>query len=169
MKTGTQAKFQAIANYPFFRSVGEALPSTVKCVSSWSQAAKLCHSRKWKNNRLVARNALFDTVQKASWNRGQEWNPLVDDLNPQVTRLIDDLLHKVSVPQHLVDKIKPALLWDIVAICFEEEYRDLRAPAFYIPYLDPWYSNGRFPCGWDGEEFADDWNGVVQGERLIVF
>jgi hypothetical protein len=56
-----------------------------------------------------------------------------------------------------------------MAICIETEYRDLVEPVFAIPYLDTWYATGHYPCGWDGEEFPENWDGVIRDGWLIVF
>jgi hypothetical protein len=38
-----------------------------------------------------------------------------------------------------------------------------------MPVVEPWYAKGHFPCGWDGDEFSDRWDGVVKGGQLMVF
>ena len=77
--------------------------------------------------------------------------------------------------------IKDSVSWDIMGLCLEIEYSDIVNPIFFIPHLDPWYASGHFPCGWDGDEFAHDfesgdetirfdgWRDLSRHGRLIVF
>jgi hypothetical protein len=82
---------------------------------------------------------------------------------------VDSLLPKSAIPEKLLKKMKPRLSWDIMFICLEIEYSDIVKPFFYLPLLDPWYASGHLPCGWDGQEFPDDWDGVIREGKLIVF
>ena len=63
-----------------------------------------------------------------------------------IISFVDELLPKTSVPHELIEKVEPTLTWDIMLVCFEEEYRDLVQSLFFIPYLEPWYAAGHFPC-----------------------
>jgi len=155
--------------YPFFQAIGKPLPSSVTPVNSWSVAAKICRSHKWETCQLMARNALFDQVQKKSWNRGQEWGLLSDELRPLIISFVDGLLSKFPLQDKALKNVRDALSWDIMLVCFEQEYRDLVAPFFYIPVVEPWYAAGHFPCGWDGDEFSADWMGGDRFGQLMVF
>jgi len=161
MNPDLQAKFNSICAYPFFETVGAPLPNAVATVSGWPLATKHCFSRKWTNCRLVARNTLFDVLQRRSWERGvKDLETLSKELAPLVNDFVDLLLPKTSLPDDLVEKVKPRVAWDIYFICVEYEYRDLVEPLFYISCLDHWYAAGHFPCGWDGKEFPEDWEGI---------
>ncbi|HEV2329128.1 MAG TPA: hypothetical protein VGY56_10110 [Verrucomicrobiae bacterium] len=65
--------------------------------------------------------------------------------------------------------VRDGISWDLLFICLEVHYQDIVKPIFYLPYLDPWYAAGHYPCGWDGDEFPERWDGVLRGGQLIVF
>jgi hypothetical protein len=155
--------------YPWFQTCGQPLQGDVTTVSNWKDAVKESSSRKWNNSCLMARNALDFKVQTQSWERGQEWNPLAEELRPIIVSFVEQLLPKTPVPTKLAPKVKATLSWDIMFLCFEYHYQDIVQPVFYIPYLEPWYSKGHFPCGWDGEEFPEHWDGIIRDGRLMVF
>ena len=173
-----KAKLDSILKYPFFSAVGQPLPSTVTRVDTWPRAAKTCGVLKWENCQLQARNALQrritarfpeDTVKHYFWHRLQEWNPLVDELRPLLRSSIDSLLTRVPLKGATGHIVKANVLSDLQRICMETHYQDIVKPVFYIPCLDPWYAAGHFPCGWDGDEFPEQWDGVIHGGQLIVF
>lgn len=172
-----KAKLDSILKYPFFSAVGQPLPSTVSKVDSWSHAARTCWSVKWSNSQLQARNALQgriqarfpeDKVKHYFWHRLQEWNPLCEELRPLLRSSIDGLLTRVPLKGASRDIVKANVLGDLQRICLEAHYQDIVKPPFFIPYLDPWYAAGHFPCGWDGDEFSEEWDGVIRG-KLIAF
>jgi hypothetical protein len=117
----------------------------------------------------MARNALQGLVEQRCWSRTNDWNPLADELRPLIVSFVESALPNSAVPQKIAEKIKHKIAWDIMFICLEHEYRDVVNPLFYIPLLDPWYAAGHFPCGWDGAEFPEDWDGVIVGGKVIVF
>src|SRR5579863_3845111 len=169
MKATLQLKLDAICKYPFFEKAGQSLPSGVKPAKDWNQAARSSGTKKWGNCQLMARNALQVSVQNRSWQRMQEWNPLAGELRPLILAFVDTLLPRLSLTNELLKNVKNSVSWDIICICFEEEYRDMRCPFFYILYVDKWYASGHFPCGWNGDEFPEGWDGVIRGGQLIVF
>jgi hypothetical protein len=91
------------------------------------------------------------------------------ELRPIILSFVDGLLPKIPVSEKGRKNVRDALSWDIMLICLEHEYRDVTEPFFYIPLLDPWYAAGHFPCGWDGDEFPDDWDGGTRFGQLMVF
>ena len=186
MKPKVRQKLDQIFSYPFFESVGQPLPATVSGVKNWTQAAKSCGFTKWGNNRLMARNALSQAIQKlypklGMWERHQEWNPLCAELRPAIHTFLDTLLTKIPVKDKSLKNVRNSVSWDIMFLCMEVEYSDIVDPIFSIPHLDSWYSAGHFPCGWDGDEFAHDfeteshtvffdgWKDLSSHGKLIVF
>jgi|GEM_PF-1263285 len=178
MKSEVKAKLDSIFNYPFFENVGKPLPSTVTPSKSWTAAAKMCRSWKWETCQLMARNALQgkiqarypeDTVNHYFWHRCEEWNPLVVEVEPLVHSFVDGLLQKFPMQGTALKNVRDDISWDILVICLEFEFRDIVDPFFYIPVVEPWYAKGHFPCGWDGDEFPEAWDGIVTGGQLIVF
>lgn len=175
MKLSTKKKFECLLSYPFFQVVGEALPPSVTPISSWPAAAKMCRSKKWATCQLMARNALQGAIEARYpegiqfWHRMQEWNPLSDELRPLILSFVDDLLSKFPLKGNTLKNVRDALSWDLMAICIEHEFRDLVKPFFYIPVVEPWYAAGHFPCGWDGDEFPNNWDQTIRGGQLMVF
>jgi hypothetical protein len=191
MKPRVKQKLDQIFSYPFFESVGKPLPTTVSSVKTWTQAAKSCGFLKWRNNQLMARNALKgkiqsrypeDRVNHSFWHRFQEWNPLVDELRPPIIEpFVETLLAKVPLENKSLETVRNAVRSDLMLICLETHYQDIVNPFFFIPNLDPWYASGHFPCGWDGDEFAHDfetgdetiffdgWDNLSSHGKLIVF
>ena len=170
MKTRVRIKFDNVLSYPFFRAVGKPLPSSVKAIGNWTDALNACsEAHKWENCRLMARNALQGLLEERCWERTEDWNPLADELRPLIVAFCDRELPQKVASAEIVRKIKDDVAWDIMAICLEEEFKDVVEPFFYIPLLDPWYAAGHFPCGWDGEEFPDDWDGIIREGKLMVF
>jgi hypothetical protein len=169
------AKLNSILRYPFFSAVGQQLPSNVGKVENWSQAAKTCGFLKWKNSKLQARNAIQGAIEDqypkpGMWERMQEWNPLVDEIRPHIIEpFVETLLSKIPLEKQHLEGVRYALRSDLMLICLEAHYQDIVKPIFFTPYLDPWYAAGHFPCGWDGDEFPEQWDGVVRGGQLIVF
>jgi hypothetical protein len=86
-----------------------------------------------------------------------------------VLAFVDDLLGRFPLKDKALKNVRDALSWDIMFICLEHEYSDLLSPFFYIPIVEPWYAAGHFPCGWDGDEFPDRWDGMVNGGQLMVY
>jgi hypothetical protein len=178
MKPETKSKLEGVLGYPFFQSVGKTLPASVTAVNGWSAAAKMCRSHKWETCQLMARNALQgkiearypeDTVNHSFWHRFQEWNPIVTELRPLVHSFIDGLLPQFPLQDKALKNVKDAISWDIMFICLEYEYRDIVKSFFFVPVVEPWYAAGHFPCGWDGDEFPDSWDGIIRGGQLMVF
>ncbi len=169
MNPAVKHKLEQIFRYPFFSSVGRSLPNSVTTVDTWTKAIKQCNMPKWESSRLRARNALQIAVNKASWDRTQEWNPLAKELSPAIDDYVDSMLLKSSLNEVERKSVKAKISWDLMFICFEEEYRDLVVPLFYIPYLDVWYNAGHFPCGIVGKKLPDDWDGRITDGQLIVF
>jgi len=169
-----KAKLDSILKYPFFSAVGKPLPSQVSKVESWPQAAKTCGFIKWKNTKLHARNILQRGItdqfpKPGMWERMQEWNPLCEELRPVIISFVEGLVSRVPLDNKGRKGVKDGVSWDLLFICLECHFQDIVRPRFYIPNLDPWYSAGHYPCGWDGDEFPEQWDGVIRGGQLIVF
>src|SRR2546430_14565732 len=93
-----ESKLQAMMSYPFFDACGKPLPENVSKAPGWKFAVEQFTSRKWRNCRLMARNAIFDRVQTKDWNRAQAWNSVIDELRPNVDLLVDELTRMPVIP-----------------------------------------------------------------------
>jgi hypothetical protein len=173
-----KAKLDSILKYPFFSAVGQTLPSNVSKVQDWYQAVRKCSLLKWDNSQLQVRNTLQgriedrfpeDTVNHYFWHRLQEWNPLVRELDSILNRFVDGLRIKIPLTGENFIYVRNTVRRDLVFICLETNFQDIVKPVFFLPCLDPWYAAGHFPCGWDGDTFPAQWDGVIRGGQLLVF
>jgi hypothetical protein len=169
MKAGGKVKLKEILSYPYFTRVGGPLPVTVTKVNTWKMAAAECCSIKWENCRLMARNALQRSVETVAWARGEEWNAVITEVRPVIKTFVTEELAKHPVPVSDLPKLNAALVWDMMFLCLEYEFEDVLEPLFFIPFLQPWYAAGHFPCGWDGEEFPEQLEWEITPGKLIVF
>jgi len=169
MNATTQAKLDCIAKYPFCESVGRKSDMNVGRAGNWISAIRLYNSKKWLNCRLMARNALQRALEDKAYSRGEEWNPLIDELRPLVSANVADLVSKIPLPGEMSRKLQVPFSWDITFICLEQEFSDVVTPIFHLPVLDPWYAVGHLPCGWDGEQFPIGWDGINRSGKLIVY
>jgi hypothetical protein len=169
VKHQVEAKLRTICGYPFFHAVGKPINASNPAIENWSNAINFYNSSKWKNCCLMARNALQRKVEQKSWERSQEWNNLAEDLYPHIALFVSSLVRGHSIPDKFNSIVIPRLSWDIMGICFECEYMDLIEPFFFIPLLEPCYAAGHLPCGWDGEEFPNSWDGIIREGKLIVY
>jgi len=137
MKAQVQSKLDSIFKYPFFDSVGRPLPESVTGVNSWRAAGRECASKKWANCQLMARNALFDAVQRRDWNRGEEWNPLASELRPLIVSFASALIAKANIPENLIQKITEDLSWDYCILIRRSLCRSGASHLFDIHLFDP--------------------------------
>jgi hypothetical protein len=169
LKPTVKKAFDRVLSYPFFQSVGQPVPASVTKVNSWKHAAKICRSKAWEECGRVSTNLLARTVAEKDWYRGNEQNGIADELRPLILAFVDSLLGRFPLDDKGMANVRAVLSWDIMFVCLESEYSDLVEPRFYVPVVEPWYASGHFPCGWDGDEFPDNWDGVVRGGKLMVF
>ncbi len=169
MTSRAEAKLESIVRYPLLESVGGASSALVAAVDSWAAAVETCASRKWKTCRIMARNTLQRSVEERSWERSEDWNPVVRELRPHIRSFVASLLVRVPVGERYRKALGDDLTWDLLGMCLESNYADIVTPVFYVPHLEPWYAAGHFPCGWDGKVFPDRWDGTIRDGRLIVF
>src|SRR5690349_6116957 len=113
MKLNVKTKLETILKYPFFQSVGQHLPSSVSSVNSWQVALKHSSSTKWRNCTLMAKNAFANLVDRRSWERGQLWNPMAQELRPTINSFVETSLAKTPVPEQFIGEIKYNVRWDI--------------------------------------------------------
>ena len=115
-----KGKLDSILKYSFFSAVGQPLPSSVSKVVGWPQAAKTCGFLKWKNSKLMARNALQDGIERqypkpGMWERMEEWNPLVDELRPPIIEpFVETLLQKIPLKPKYLEGMRYALRSDLL-------------------------------------------------------
>jgi hypothetical protein len=65
---------------------------------------------------------------------------------PFVSGKIEPVTREHKLPKAFEHTVQ----WDILHACIETEHADLCPTGFYAN-LASWYTNGHFPCGWQGE------------------
>lgn len=151
MKPGTAASLSKLESVEWFRAVGQPLDPgpDVATVSSWVKAIGHCASSDWENVQLEAANRHTEILRQRSPARFKEWNATVEQVRPEVVRLVEaktaGVVAREDMPRHFVASVR----WDILHFAMECEYADVLPPAFYAS-LSYWYFEGRFPCGWEG-------------------
>ena len=169
MTQETIDRLELVLTYPFLESCGKQMYANITPLKNWVVAATECGSRRWSNCQLIARNSLCRIVEERASERAKLWNSTVTQLRPRIVDFTDSLTSISELPVTLRRAVSGSISWDILFICMEFEYRDVVEPIFFIPYIEPWYKEGHFPCGWDGPEFPEVWDGVVREGRLMVY
>jgi len=164
-----ELKFKEICSYPILASVGQPVDGVVTQVNDWTQATTMCTSQKWERCIIRARNALQRSLETRYWERLQEWGPIADLLRPQIVSFVGSKVPNSSVPSSYVKTVSDQVAWDILFICLEYGYRDIVPPMFYVPFIDPWYALGHFPCGWEGQEIPENWDRTTLNGRMVIF
>ena len=170
MHRSLELKLDELHGYPLLASVGVPLPPQgIMVVPGWDAAVRECRSRKWDNLRIAARNTLQRMIERRDWALGDEWNAIVEEARPVIMSLISKRLVDIGAPSTAHKPLLDSISWDFLGICLENEFAPVVPSVFYIKYLEPWYVQGRFPCGCDGKALPDPWNGSTVSGRLIVF
>ena len=161
-------KLEEIKTYPLFQNLGNPFSADVIAVTDWKGVRSAFAKPKWANCRLMARNRLQRLIEERCINRMEDWDPTVLSVRPEAIAIATKVATGAAPSKYVTD-VRDALAWDILFICLEFSFKDAVAPPFHLPFLDPWYASGHFPCGWSGKRFPDRWNGKVSGGKLFVF
>jgi hypothetical protein len=82
--------------------------------------------------------------------RFREWNTIVRELKkstvPLVQRKTKSVVDANGLPQGFINAVQ----WDVLHVCMEAEYAEVFPPGFFAAQ-SYWYSQGHFPCGWEGD------------------
>jgi hypothetical protein len=136
-------------------------------ISEWAAAVDACRSREWEKAQLLARNFLQREVERAQWNRMDEWNLIADELRDEIRGIVSKALSKTCLESEGFDLVRDSASWDLMSICFEVNYSDIVLPRFSVPMLQPWYQLGHFPCGWEGPEITNSSPCPPPGKLLV--
>ena len=166
MPLEAENKLGEIMRYPLFSQIGGSLPETVTKVTEWQHAVKACSTAKWNRRGEIARHRLQRLMQVRSWERFSTWNSIVVHIRPLIQRRVD----KITVASEpLPTVVHGDVCWDLLFICLEWDFRDVVQPPYYIPMLEEWYASGHFPCGWDGPDMPEDWDGSpLEGKLMVI-
>ena len=159
MHQRTIATLAELEKVEWFSHVGRRDSARAKLLGSWPEALESCLGEKWRSLCEEAPNQYRSRLVERDMGRFQEWNKVVRDVKqttiPLVLQKTKRVVEENKLPQEFVSTVQ----WDIVHLCMEAEYADVFPPGFFAA-LSYWYSQGHFPCGWDGD---------FPGGRPIVF
>lgn len=159
MHPRTVATLEALDKAVWFSRVGVKDTELAIVLSSWEEAIKHCSSIEWENLGLEAINQYRERLVVISKERFRKWNEIAEEVRtiaiPFVREKIDMVRQEHNLPEVFVNTVK----WDIIHLCMEAEYADLRPPGYYAG-LAYWYNTGHFPCGVSGE---------LQHRKLVVY
>ena len=143
--------------------------ASVKQVFSWREALDGLRSRKWESFQLQMKNVLVEQVNRANYERFTEWNHNVGQINKALEGVLAGPIQEYVEKNDLGVAITDDLRWNLLHICCESEYDDVVKPLYFLDNVWPWYQSGHFPCGWDGVELTEHFDGENLVGRLIIF
>ena len=132
---------------PWFVAVGEPLDDkSVEAVHSWKEAMQLCLSHQWDDCWIDANNGITQTLDRDHRQRYQDWNNIVDAIDPHLVKPIQTIAKKAIREHNLPKGFAQVLVSSTRVACVESQYSDILAPGFYSE-IASWYLVGRLPCG----------------------
>jgi hypothetical protein len=161
IKPITRGNLQTVLDSDWFRSVGTLQSDEKKrALTSWEEASKSALSEQWLGLLQEAANQYTTRLFERDRERYNRWNKIVEivksEAMPLVQKKIDAYLEAARIPVSIV----PVIQWDVLHFCMECEYDDVFPVGFYAAQMF-WYTQGNFPCGWEGGEFPKN------GLRLV--
>jgi hypothetical protein len=152
-------EFEAI---DWFSNLGRpsSLPHTP--VSSWKHALKMSAEPKWENLRLMAHNHTARKVCQRNWDRYQTWNPICQELRPEVDAITRRAADAVVATREVQDVFQHNVSWDLLGILLEQEFDNVFPSILHLSALFPIYRSGHFPCGWTGPNLDTIWSGTTE-------
>jgi hypothetical protein len=120
-----------------------------RILSSWQEAVDHCSSTYWESICLEAANQYCESIVRVSKERFRLWNEVVLDVKKTVVPFVSRKLGPLLRVNDLPSAFEATVRWDMIHICMETEYADIVAPGFYACQCH-WYTEGHFPCGWEG-------------------
>jgi hypothetical protein len=169
MSVRLKQKLSEIQGFPLMKAVGLPLPDSVIAVANWMSAGRECKRKPWQRARLMARNRLQTLTEQCDWKRSEEWDAFIVEVRPKAFEMAKDSLRNSTLSAETLLSVANEITWDFLGICLEAEYSDLFDPVFFIPQLERWYQSGHFPCGWEGVDFQDGWNGEMPYGKFHIY
>lgn len=162
IKLITKGNLEKALATDWFRSVGTLQSDEKKrALTSWKEASQSARSPQWIELLQESANQYRERLLERDRMRYNQWNEIVDvvksEAMPLVQRKIDAYLQASRIPDDIVQVIQ----WDFLHFCMECEYNDVFPVGFYASQMF-WYTQGNFPCGWEGGEFP-------KRGRLLVY
>ena len=160
-----------MSSLPLLQKAGQAHALPHRSVGSWDEALQLCHSEPWDALQLMTKNRQAELVNRLNWDRCQEWNGVCSALRPEISKIVEATVARISAARKVTDHLRGTVSWDVLCILLEREFDDVTPPAFYVPVLLPVYQAGHLPCGWTGSKLDTNWSAnsapLPAGELLI--
>lgn len=159
LSPATLATLERLRGVEWFANVGRRDTDGADVLATWDEAIEHCSSVEWENLCLEAANQYRERLVEASPSSFARWNEVVALVKPVSQALVRektaDVVAREGLPKVFLDTVD----WDILHLCMEAEFSDVREPGFYASQAY-WYAAGHFPCGWRGA-FPDG--------RLVIF
>jgi len=150
MNPKTLASFDQLREADWFSNLGQPREGAFTIVTTWEAALQHCGSDQWQDLILEAANRYREAVFKRDPARFQKWNGVVKDVKTIVLPFIEQKVHPMVVGSGLPQSVEGAVRWDLIHFAMECEFADVYPPGFFASQAY-WYTQGRFPCGWDGD------------------
>ena len=169
MNQRTLQMLQKLGSIPWFASVGQPTTDCYLTVLTWQDAVDSCASDIWSSVQLQVKNRIAREVRQKHYDRSEEWNEIAAELRSGIAAIVANSVEPLAKKLRLKPDFQGAVSWDILMICMETEFSDVTPPMFFVPRLEPIYTAGHFPCGWDGPKVNEGWEGALPLSRLMVF
>jgi len=153
IKPETRSNLEAFRNLQWFQNCGS--PREVRAgvirVQNWADAIDVARSLESENRRLEEANAIRRDLSRSP-TEYQRWNSIVETIKPlvvDITANCADAIAEIPFPERKI--VVSAARWDVLHFGIEIEYSDFIRTNLFREKAQH-YINGRFPCGWIGQE-----------------
>jgi len=118
-------------------------------VANWLEARRYYEDEAWVAADTASGNELGLHVQRVREERYYEWNKIAEEARAFAQEEVVPVVHGITSRMGIDERVDREVFSDVVAICMEASYLDLRPPLFAMKLLEV-YEAGHFPCGWIG-------------------
>ena len=150
MKPEAQDAFDQIEQADWFSAVGQPREGPYIILQSWEEAIEQCGSAEWSGLILEAANRYGEAVDRRDHERYQQWNTVARDVKQVVLPLVERKIRPLCAALGLPTVVESCIRWDLIHFGIECEFADVFPPGFFAAEIY-WYTQGHFPCGWQGE------------------
>ncbi|WP_223652619.1 hypothetical protein [Hymenobacter psoromatis] len=150
MKPEARDAFHIIERADWFSAVGQPREGPFIILQSWDEAIEQCGSDEWDALTLEAANRYGEAVLRRDIERYRQWNTVAADVRQVVLPLVERRIRPLCAALGLPAIVESCIRWDLIHFGIECEFAEVFPPGFFADQIY-WYTQGRFPCGWQGE------------------
>ncbi|MGC4032848.1 MAG: hypothetical protein QM754_14160 [Tepidisphaeraceae bacterium] len=147
-----QEYLSALQAVDWLANVGKPVDPPTIVMASWTEAEREIASRDAENGLIDSANAISDDVWRSSSSLMEQWNPLVDDIKPQVINLVDLKLSPDAAGRRLRRATQSHIQWIVLHAAIEVFY-DSAISANWNRSMVDWLKQGHLPVGWNGGRY----------------